>query len=193
MSGGESVKSNCLFEALKAKLRNPKGVKMFKVPKEFSERIHFMSREGDFYYHTYIKNYDRFHFLFDFKTKKIPAHVFESFAIHYLMFEDIKTKRKVAKTTALKFAEMKNEWGWCIVKYKNKCLPKQSDLTYYEKVLRCPLKFKVCQNGEMKTMTLKEMKKIKDDFEWKFIGLFDPDFDRVYRGLKHSDYSDLQN
>ena len=55
------------------------------------------------------------------------------------------------------------------------------------------MKFKVCQNGEMKTMTLKEMKKIKEDFEWKFIDLFDPDFDRVYRDLKHSDYSDLQD
>lgn len=187
------MKSNCLFEALKAKLRNPKGVKMFKVPKELNDNTHFMWREGDFYYHAYIKNYDKFHFLFDFKIKKIPAYVFESFAIDLIQFQNEKIKRRVAKTTALKFAEMKNEWGWCIVKYRSKCLPKQSDLTYYEKVLRQPLKFKICQNGEMKTMTLKEMKKIKDDFEWKFIGLFDPDFDRVYRDLNHSELSDLQD
>jgi hypothetical protein len=193
MSGGESMKSNCLFEALKAKLRNPKGVKMFKVPKELNDHTHFMWREGDFYYHAYIKNYDRFHFLFDFKIKKIPAYVFESYAICYIKLKDEKTKRKLAKKMALKFTEMGNEWDWCIVKYRNKCLPKQSDLTYYEKVLRRPLKFKVCQNGEMKTMTLKEMKKIKGNFEWKFIGLFDQDFSRVYRDLKYSDLSDLQN
>ena len=42
-------------------------------------------------------------------------------------------------------------------------------------------------------MTLKEMKKIKDDFEWKHIGLFDPDFGRVYRGLKGPELSELSD
>lgn len=187
------MKSNCLFEALKAKLRNPIGVKMFKVPKELNEVTHFMWRDGDFYWHAYTKDYSKNHFLFDFRVKKIPAYVFESYVIDMIQFYDEKTKRRVAKKTAMKFSELKDEWDWCIVKYRSKCLPKQSDLTYYEKVLRQPLKFKVCQNGELKTMTLKEMKKIKDDFEWKHIGFFDPDFDRVYRGLKGPELSELSD
>ena len=62
-----------------------------------------------------------------------------------------------------------------------------------EKVLRQPLKFKVCVKGKLKTMTLEQMKKIKTNFEWKFIDFFDPDFEVVYRYSKGAELKDIQN
>ena len=45
--------SNCLFEAIKAKIKDPKNVYIFRVPKRFSGgAIHFMWYDGKKYYHS---------------------------------------------------------------------------------------------------------------------------------------------
>ena len=45
--------SNCLFEAIKAKIKDPKNVYIFRVPKRFGGgAIHFMWYDGKKYYHS---------------------------------------------------------------------------------------------------------------------------------------------
>lgn len=189
------MRSNCLFEALKAKIKNPKGVRVFKVPHDMDDGFHFMWKEGDFYCHAYTKDYEhQNHFLFEFKIKKIPDYVYESYVVNLLLFESEKVKRRVNKALGMKFCKMKGKWDWSLAKYNHETqLPKQSDIEYYEKVLRQPLKFKVCVKGKLKTMTLEQMKKIKTNFEWKFIEFFDPDFEVVYRYSKGAELKELQD
>ena len=76
--------SNCLFEAIKAKLKNPQNVRIIRLPKEISSTAHFMWINKNNVYHAYDYKHSKNHFLFDCKIKSIPYYVFESFILNSL-------------------------------------------------------------------------------------------------------------
>mgnify|MGYP002857447552 CR=1 FL=1 len=67
--------SNCLFEALKAKIKDPKNVRIIRLPKEINHGYsHYMWIKDGFVYHSFDKNYDgesRPKLLFSCTNKKI--------------------------------------------------------------------------------------------------------------------------
>ena len=184
------MKSNCLFEAVKAKIKNPKNIQIFKLPKGISKTTHFVWKDGNFYYHAYNVNHSKNKFFFECKIKKIPDYVFESFILNYIEFSDVESKIKIAKKCAMKIIEYKTDWQWSLSDFQDD-LPSQTDIEFFEKVMKCSAKFKICINGELKTTGLEELKSQTCDFEWKMVDLFDPDFDRVYRDHKVSKMSDI--
>lgn len=75
------MKSNCLIEALKAKIKNP-SVKIHVYPTEINNgKIHFYWSDGDKYWH-FIKQNERQFILFEGKLKEIPANPFFSLMLH---------------------------------------------------------------------------------------------------------------
>lgn len=181
--------SNCLFEAIKAKLKDPRNVKIVKLPKEVSRTTHFMWCDDDYFYHAYDYKKSKNHILFKCKIKSIPRHVMESFIVNYLEFNP--NMIKLAKKCNLRIADYHSGWDWSIYDFHHDKLPSQEDVNFFEKVMKCQTKFKLCIEGNMKTVTLDELKSQKCDFEWKMIDLYDPDFERVYRGHKTNKLEDL--
>ena len=186
------MRSNCFFQALKAKIKNPQ-VRFFKLPECLNDAVHFMWCDEKFYYHAYNIKHNNNFLLYDFKIKKVPRHIFESFVLSYLEWHDVNFKIKIARNCFMKITDYKSEWDWSLYKYNHDELPSQEYLDFFEKVLKTSAKFKLCINGQMKTATLKELKSQKCNFEWKMIDLYDPDFDRVYRGHIKSDYTELED
>ena len=183
--------SNCLFEAIKAKLKDPKNVRIIRLPKEISSTAHFMWINKNNVYHAYDYKHSKNHFLFDCKIKSIPDYVFESFILNEIEFNN--NKINLAKKCGLKITDYKSEWNWSFKDLNYKNLPTQLDIDFFEKVLKCQAKFKLCIDGNIKTVNLDELKSQNCDFEWKMIDLYDPDFERVYRGHKLSKLSDITN
>lgn len=188
----QRMRSNCLLQALKAKIKNPR-VHFFKLPKCLNDAVHFMWCDDEFYYHAYNLKRNKNFLLYDYKIKKIPRYIFESFALTYIEWYDVKFKIKIARKCFMKLADYKSEWDWSFQEFKHDKLPSQEYLDFFEKVMRTKTKFKLCINGQLKTATLKELKSQKCDFEWKMIDLYDPDFARVYRGHVKSDYTELED
>lgn len=103
---GTKMLSNCLFEAVKAKLRNWKEVKIHKIPAKFSNEIfpHFWWSIGDKAYDfKSCKSSRRFQvLLFKGEIRADDLMVFESFVAHKAKsyIKKIETKYKVADYVA---------------------------------------------------------------------------------------------
>ena len=70
--------SNCLIEAIKAKIKDPKNVQIIKLPKEVNGRkSHFMWVKENFVYHAFNNQFDNRKFWFPYSVKKVPVDVFE--------------------------------------------------------------------------------------------------------------------
>lgn len=186
--------SNCLFEAVKAKIKDPRNVKIFKMPKELNKDVtHFMWCDEDFYYHGYNYKHTKNPFLFDCKIKKIPRYIFESFILGNIKFCDKNYKIKIVKKCFMRIGDYQTNWDWSFYEFQHDELPSQDYINFFEKVMKCHAKFKICINGELKTTSLKSLKSQTCDFEWKMVDLYDPDFDRVYRNHKTSSYEELED
>lgn len=185
------MKSNCLFEAIKAKIKDPKNIKIIKLPKEISTTKHFMWCDKDNYYHAFDCKKSKNPFFFDYKIKSVPRYVFESFVLSYIEF--CPDKINIAKKCNLKLIDYHTEWEWSFYDLRHEGLPSEDSLMFFEKVLKCPAKFKISVDGNIKTVSLEELKSQTCDFEWKLIDLYDSDFERAYRGHKESKLSDIQN
>lgn len=178
--------SNCLVEALKAKIKDPKNVYIFKTPFSINDDLHFMWKKGDFYYHAPIIGKSHWYNLFFHKVnlKKCSKESFDALIIRYTKNADLKTKEKVAKVTKSEFANLPNQiWG---AHFENEeDLMTQENYKYFKKVMKREPIFKYVDpiNEEFKLGSLEDLKKIKRNFVWKLVGLLDDDFANIYRNL----------
>ena len=173
--------SNCLFEALKAKIKNSK-VKVFKAPKEINDCCHFMWCDNEFYYHAYNFKKTRNIVFYEYKTKRIPRHVFESFTLNYLKFKSKEEKEKIGKVCGLKITKSHSEWDW-----KIEGCPIEVDakfVDFYKKVVKKDLLFKVCKNNKMEIVDYETLSKKEGEFEYKAVDVFDDDWERLNRNIK---------
>lgn len=114
--------SNCLFEALKAKIKNPKNVHIDYIPPKFNHGFfHFFWKEGDYVYH-YTENTRKPRILFNGVFRKSQLNVWESCIVKNLMrhncsVEYIKKFVKkhrfqiIKETDVEEFIEMDKKWG----------------------------------------------------------------------------------
>ena len=180
--------SNCLFEALKAKIKNP-NVKIFKAPKEINDCCHFMWHDDEFYYHAYNFKKTKNIFFYEYKTKKVSRIVFESFVLNYLKFKSNSEKERIGNICGLKITKHRSEWDWKIEGY-----PVEVDagfVDFYKKVTKKDLAFKVCENNKMEIVDYKSLCEKEGEFEYKAVDIFDEDWERLNRNVKLSEVNEL--
>ena len=100
------MKSNCLFEAIKAKLRNP-SVEIHLYPPEINNhKFHFYWIDGDRFYH-FIKDNEKSFFLFEGKVKEYSEKLFYSHIGHKMYVNGLNRKAayKMAKKYRLPFTK----------------------------------------------------------------------------------------
>ena len=149
--------------------------------------------DENFYYHAYNVKRNKNFLLYNYNIKQIPRHIFESFVLNYIEWHDVKFKIKIAKKCFMRITDCHSNWDWSLYKYGHDELPSQEYLDFFEKVMKSQAKFKMCIDGDMRTVSLNELKSQASDFEWKMIDLYDPDFDRVYRGHTRNKCTDLED
>ena len=184
--------SNCLIEALKAKLKDPKNVQIFLAPKLITKKTHFMWTDGKTYCHSY--NPGKCHWyntvLHPSKTKKIGAYLFESYVLRYLRFQTEAVKKSVGKKLHLQILKCNSDWDWSLPNCRQE-LPCKEKIDFFEKVVKSEAKFKISQDGLFSVVNYNELKNLEGEFQWKWIGILDPDFERVFN-KSSTTISDLQ-
>ena len=100
------MKSNCLFEAIKAKLRNP-SVEIHLYPPEINNhKFHFYWIDGDGFYH-FIKDNEKSFLLFEGHIKKNNAKIFYSLLGHKMFMSGLNREQayQLAKKYRLPFTK----------------------------------------------------------------------------------------
>lgn len=182
--------SNCLFEALKAKIKDPKNVYIFRVPKRFGGgATHFMWYDGKKYYHSVMTNKTNIKWykkLWHTQViKSIDEAVFNSFILKKLNVLSIEQVRKTAKKLKLRIIGIPNNY-----QSSTPCdpvLPNLEDIEFLRKVLRKEPKFKVVKffsrtDRDIQILTCDELIKSINEvsLEWKIIGIYDEEFASLY-------------
>ena len=186
------MRSNCLFEAIKAKIKNP-SVKVFLLPKQISDFKHFMWCDENYYYHAFNYTNSKNKLFFPVKYKKVPRIIFESWVLSEIDFCSVSEKTKIMKKVGFKSFSEPNKWGWHIEEFVKHELPSFDENQKYTNLIGKDTLYKVNINGEFKIVNWFELIKIRTDFEWKLVDPYDSDYERAYRNHKGSTLSDIQN
>lgn len=178
--------SNCLIEAVKAKLKDPKNTYIFKTPKEINEILHFMWKKGDFYYHAPIVGKIHWYNRLFHKTvvKKCSKESFDALIVRYTKNSSLKNKKRVAKITKSEFVNLPNQ-RWTIHFENEDDFMTNKDYEYFKKVMKREPVFKYTDpiTEELKLGSLEDLenlKNVKTNFMWKLVGLLDDDFLYTY-------------
>ena len=182
--------SNCLIEAVKAKLKDPKHVRIIMLkPYIITKYLHFAWTDGKYFYHAYGQNRKWWaRYLYKPVVKKVPFIVFESFVCDRLKGNPIEHQKKVLKELGIHLADIPYSAcdGWCWI-LDEKDLPKEEDVRYLEKLYRGKVFIKVVTEEKgMKVLTYEQILKMKikkgpETAGWRYITQMDtPDFEGLY-------------
>lgn len=184
--------SNCLIEALKAKIKDPKNVKILILPgKIFGEHLHVMWREGDTVKHAYKSSKDkckwnRFFYKVKYKTNSFES--FEAYILDYIKNQDFKTQIKYAKKFDLKSINMNGVLGWdiagnivdseilktySVTEGMIDSVKAKENFEYLNRVLKGRLIIKAILNKKIKTVTFDELLKLNSNTLYKYVTPFD--------------------
>ena len=178
--------SNCLFEAIKAKIKDPKNVKIIRLPKEVNlGKIHFMWIKNDFVYHAFKKNSKESDLWFEYKINKVPVIVFQRWFLGALSETSLFQKYTKKYNLPLRDMEAVVEYKWHFTDLETtESLDDWAYDSYKEvkKIMKEEPQIKVIYPGTHKLaiMTFEEIKKIKGNFKYKFFTPYDEDFKSVY-------------
>lgn len=194
--------SNCLFEAIKAKIKDPKNVSIIAIPKVLNQgHIHFMWRNKlDNTVHHYRSNENdeqSSHKCFNGVYKTLSFEAFEMWVLYrlYRLRSSVENKVKIAKKLDLKIIkipgvlecksyfpsieclQIDDEDEWI---YEGE-LPQLEDVEYLKKVLRHSIQLKVYIGKKLRTMTIDKALKVKRNrgIGWKYITVFDQDYSSI--------------
>lgn len=184
------MRSNCLIEALKARMSNP-NVTIFRVPRVMSKIRHYMWFDGKDYAHFALTGTYKWYKALWFKGhfKKINEVVFNRFALQYLCFVDVEERIKIGKKLRLKVVNVfSKDWQLCadftddeeptdLDGYAN--LPVKEDIDFLSKVTGTTVLIKVAKDKNLELLTFDEVLKLKQNketFSFKVLGPLDDDF-----------------
>ena len=196
--------SNCLFEAIKAKLRDTKHVHVFRVPKRFGGRAtHFMwynDKSGTYYHSVDLPGeYEKLTTFWaklrstvwhEQKVKEIDEAVFNAFILQNLNVYNytVAEVKRVARKMHLRILNINSKYTTSNTYYEP-VIPDSADVDFLRKVFRKEPAFKVVKfynryEREMAIMTYDELVHCTVDekiyVEWKFIGIDDEEFTWLY-------------
>lgn len=184
--------SNCLIEAIKAKIKDPENVQIIKLPKVATTRGHYGWTDGEYFYHSYNTNRKWYNkWWHPSKTKKVDIITFESFILGFIRYSSISYKKKIIKKLHLHIGDfISNSWEVSFPKTRNK-LPKAEDVEYLKKVHRAPVFFKVSKNNKPEFVTYEQLVKIEGVFRWKWVSILDEDFENLFSKMETAKVDEL--
>lgn len=176
--------SNCLIEALKAKIKDPKNVHIIYLPKKWNMGInHYMwVKDGMVYHYTHDKVNTKQQYLFKGYVKKQSMEAFEAFILRQNRFCFEKDRIKFAKKLRFPSINKPGYLEW------ERYLPGDGMNNFPEKNRICKYVYVTDSNTIMKVVEIESLKKedIKD-MDWKY---FSP-YDENYGTSKLNHYCDL--
>lgn len=182
------MRGNCLIEAIKAKIKDPKNVSIVRLPSILNyghpHYIWFDKKDNKVHHFTSVGKSNHIYFNGIYKTLSLEA--FETWALFKLIAK--KNKLKIAKKLHLKSADILGTTKF--VSYFPSLedesvyvgnLPSLEDAKYLEKVLKREVQIKVFMQGKMYIMSTEEVLKAdaSKGLSWKYITLFDADYDKT--------------
>lgn len=173
--------SNCLFEALKAKIKDPKNIKILYLPgKIFGTHFHIMWKEGNEIKHAYNSNYNNFctGLFYKVKYNTNSFEAFESYVLSCLKREKYETRLKYAKKFNLKSANIEGVLNWAY-KSGEDILPSTTDFNYLNRVLKGKLIIKIILDEKIETIAFDELLKLNTAY-YKYITPFDEDYCEIF-------------
>ena len=183
--------SNCLFEAIKAKIKDPKNVKIVRLPKEVNGKCqHFMWLKGEYVYHAFHKNPDdENNFWFEYKIKKVPLIIFQRWLLSTLINKCLLEKYvdkfdlPLSHAKAIRSYEFFTTDEECLL-YDENFDWSEADAVYAEikKFMKKEPQIKVIDVKEktMSILSFEELKQLKGNFNYKFLTPYDEDFKSMY-------------
>lgn len=167
--------SNCLFEALKAKIKHPNTVQiLFLKGGVFGKYSHFMWREADKVKHAYnpkINWWNIWLFKPSFKVNSFDA--FEAYILDCIKNLPYKEKLKYANKFNLRSSQIPGVLDWAAYLPNLDLKPKKEDYEYLLKVLRKGIPIKVISDKEI---SIKAFEDLREGMQYKFITPFDSDY-----------------
>ena len=160
--------SNCLIEALKAWIKDPKNVKIVYLPRKWNHGgCHFLWIKNDKIYHYENPNENIGRLFFKGVYKEQDLETFEAFILHRLGYKPGIDKKIVAKKLHLPSLNKEGFLNWTCY------YPADNILYFPEKNKICKYVFIHDQNG-IRTELIENLN--KDDFEflqWKYLSPYD--------------------
>ena len=165
------MRSNCLFEAVKAKLKDWKNVHILYLPPRWNGgHLHFFWLEGDTVYHFTHETDDESKQSYFFKgfVKKIKLTTFEASILHKMIFPYKKDNIKLAKKLHLPSVDEPGYLNWELY---------EAD---YEDSKNFPKKNKICKRvliSDGVNIFTKEIEDLKESdyktLKWKYLSPYD--------------------
>ena len=185
--------SNCLFEALKAKIRNPKKVQIYFLKGGvFGQHSHFMWKEGDVIKHAYkpgdIHWYNRWLFKPSFKTSSIETfYAYIMDALKKMPSKEVKVK--YAKKLGLgNVLDIDGVLDWTTINPDTNSefnlMPNRKDYELLCKLTRKDIPIKVYEENSIRTVSFDELLKLEEGTRYKYVTPFDEDYTALYGYLK---------
>ena len=191
------MKSNCLLEAVKAKIKNPRDVKIIVLPgKVFGAHLHIMWRDEEKVLHAFDPNFNpetskfinRICYTPSFKTNSIES--FEAYVLDCLKRKSKKMKIEYSKKFGLKAYEISGvlDWATYFVDEDPEIanVPKKEDYEYLSRVFKGKILIKVIEDRQIKTVTFEELLN-NPGASYKYVTPFDDDYTAVFGYFKSKD------
>jgi len=160
--------SNCLIEALKAWIKDPKNVKIIYLPKKWNnDRRHFLWLKNDKVYHYEALDKNNKKLFFKGTYKEQDLNTFEAFILHRLGYKPSIDKKIVAKKLHLPSLKKEGFLNWTCY------CPMDNILSFPEKNKICKYVFIHDESG-VRSVPIDSLN--KDDFEfieWKYLSPYD--------------------
>ena len=176
--------SNCLFEAIKAKIKDPKTVQIIYLKGGlFGKKAHFMWRNGCEIFHAYNPKGSSNIFIYKVSYKNISFDSFEAYVLDAIKKLPFEKQIIYAKKLHLKSIEIPGVLNWTnLIKdsdpdFSN--VPKKEDFYYLTKILRSEPLIKVLINRKIKTLTFDELISCEKIIQWKYVTPFDNDYTTI--------------
>ena len=156
------MKSNCLFEAIKAKLKNPKEVRIICLPKKWNDNVlHFMWIKNNSVFHYENLN-EKFQLFFNGKIKEQPLDTFEAFFLKRLADKNMNVL-EAAKKYNLPSLTIPGYLNWTTYcpDFDENNLPEENKIC--KKVM-------ICENNQIHISDIKDVVlNNKGCIQWKYV------------------------
>ena len=196
--------SNCLFEALKAKIKDPKNVRIFFIPRKINHNeFHFMWTDGKKVYHSYNKNKAIClgKILFKPAIKSMDINIFQGWFLETSYCRQGATNTaKYAKKLQLPTYNVKGFTDWAIC---NKEMPRWHKIPSFDEIngiVNGKIFVKIAikdenEFGSIKYMSLSDAIELSKtaNFLWKYVTPYEPDYEFIGKPFENSiNFSQVQ-
>lgn len=161
--------SNCLVEAIKAKIKDPKAVRIIYLPKKWNNGVrHFMWVKGDKVYHYTHEESEKGGLLFKGIVKEQDFETFEAFILHKLSYNWDVDKKVVGKKLGLPSIKKEGYLDW------SRYWPAEGLTDFPEKNKICKYVLLSAETDQIRSVKIEDLKKEEIKYmDWKYLSPYD--------------------